>query len=151
MERSTHLSPSDPSLSCGAKEPALAPGGATADPVASLKRASERQARFLRRLIPAFLSECPQLLDTMRQAIDAKDAGKLSLAAHTLKGAVSFLADGPIAEAAWQLEMIDKNGTLDDAAATFAFLDKALAELLPVLAGFAKQPETGSSSPSPAP
>src|SRR5690348_3442263 len=140
MERSTHSSPSDPSLSSGAKEPALTPAGATADLVASLKQASERQVRFLRRLIPPFLSECPHLLDTMRQAIDAKDAGKLTFAAHTLKGAVSFLADGPITEAARQLEGVEKNGTLDDAAATFAFLDKALAELLPVLADFAKQP-----------
>jgi HPt (histidine-containing phosphotransfer) domain-containing protein len=151
MERSTHLSPSDPCLSSGAKESALVGARATADLVASLKQASGRQARFLRRLIPPILSECPQLLHTMRQAIDAKDAGKLTLAAHTLKGAVSFLAYGPITEAAQQLEMMDKNGTLDGAGATFALLDKALAELLPVLADFAKQPDTGSSTPSLAP
>jgi HPt (histidine-containing phosphotransfer) domain-containing protein len=92
------------------------------------------------------LSECPELLNTMRQAIDAKDAGKLNVAAHTLKGAVSFLADGPITEAAGQLETVDTNGIRESAGAAFAFLDKALAELLPVLADFAKQGETGSST-----
>src|SRR2546430_2002631 len=123
MERSTPLPPSDPSLTYGAKGSAPAPAGAPANLIAFLKQASERQARFLRRLIPPFLSECPQLLNTMRQAIDAKDAGKLTFAAHTLKGAVSFLADSPITEAARQLEMMDQNGTLDDAGATFAFLE----------------------------
>jgi HPt (histidine-containing phosphotransfer) domain-containing protein len=151
MEPSTDLSPSDPSATSGARESTRAPSRATADLVASLQQASERQARFLRRLIPLFLLECPQLLHTMRQAIDAGDAAKLTLAAHTLKGTVSFLADGPITEAARQLETRDGNGIRDEARATFAFLDQALAELLPVLVDFANQPERGSSPPSPAP
>jgi HPt (histidine-containing phosphotransfer) domain-containing protein len=151
MEPSTDLSPSDPSLPSGARESALAPARVIADLVASLQQASERQARFLRRLIPLFLLECPQLLHTMCQAIDAGDAAKLTLAAHTLKGTLSFLANGPITEAARQLETMNGNGIRDEARATFALLDKTLAELLPVLADFAKQPERGSSPPSPAP
>jgi HPt (histidine-containing phosphotransfer) domain-containing protein len=118
----------------------LPPARAAADLVAFLRQASERQAWFLRRLIPPFLIECPQLLNAMRRAIDAGDAGQLAFAAHTLKGSVSFLADGPLAEAALRLEAMGTDGVLDGAAAALTFLDSALAELLPVLAEFAKQP-----------
>jgi HPt (histidine-containing phosphotransfer) domain-containing protein len=136
MERSPDLSPSDPSSGAGA----------ATDLLASLRQASGRQARFLRRLIPPFLTECPELLSTMRQAIDAGDADKLHYAAHTLKGAASFLADGPITEAARQLETMDGARIPNDAGAALAFLDQALAEVLPALADFARQPEPGSSA-----
>jgi HPt (histidine-containing phosphotransfer) domain-containing protein len=147
MERSTDVSPPAPSSSSEAKaSTTVPPAGTAADLAASLKQASERQTRFLRRLIPLFMMECPQLLNTMRQAIDARDAGKLNYAAHTLKGASSFIADGAIIEVARQLETMGQCGILDGAGATLAVLEKALAELLPVLAGFVKPPETGSST-----
>src|SRR5262249_14439786 len=128
MERSTDLSPSDPSLPSAAGESARVAVGDTTDLLASLRQASGRQGRFLRRLIPPFLIECPELLTAMRQAVDAGDADKLRYAAHTLKGAVSFLADGPITEAARQLETMDRGRIAVDAGAALAFLDQALAE-----------------------
>src|SRR5437773_12508257 len=79
---------------------------------AALKHAGERQARFLRQLIPCFLSECPELLSAIRQAIAGGDAAQLKYAAHTLKSSLLFLGANAATEAVERLEAMGRDGNL---------------------------------------
>lgn len=106
--------------------------------VPALTHVSERQARFLRELIPVFLIECPQLLSNIRQAIDAKDAAQLKFAAHTLKSSLLFLGDTAAAAPVHRLEAMGRSGDLTEAEAVFTVLTKSLEEMLPTLRDFVK-------------
>ena len=104
-----------------------------------MQRAPERQQKFLRLLIPSFLSECPELTNLIRQAIADGDAARLKTAAHTLKSSLLFLADSVSTDALQRLEAMGRTGDLTGACEACADLDKTLAVLLPVLADFAKE------------
>jgi HPt (histidine-containing phosphotransfer) domain-containing protein len=112
--------------------------GAATEWAAALQRVEGRQARLLRRLIPYFLVECPQLMAAIRQAIVNADAPQLRYAAHTLKGSVAFLADQTVTEVVQQLETMGENGTLAGAEEVYTTLETLMGALLPVLADFAK-------------
>jgi HPt (histidine-containing phosphotransfer) domain-containing protein len=80
-----------------------------------------------------FLGECPKLMDKVRQAAKQYDASLLERAAHTLKGSVGDIAAHQAFDAARTLEMMAREGKLEDADAALASLEVAVDRLLPEL------------------
>jgi HPt (histidine-containing phosphotransfer) domain-containing protein len=113
------------------------------DWAAILARAGERQTRFLRHLIPWFLIECPQQMTAISQAIADGDADRLKYSAHTLKGAMLFLAGNAVTEIVQRLETMGGNQDLVGAGELFPTLERAVNELLPALAEFARSQGSG--------
>jgi HPt (histidine-containing phosphotransfer) domain-containing protein len=70
---------------------------------------------LLRQIAALFLDECPTHLGEIGAAVDARDAERLRVAAHTLKGMVGNLSTGGLYEAAFALETLGAERTLDRA------------------------------------
>lgn len=62
--------------------------------------------KLLQELVGAFLSEVPQLLQTLRSTIDSRDAGSLQATAHQLQGVLRCLHMEQALQLARQLELI---------------------------------------------
>ena len=60
-----------------------------------------------------FVSESQTLLDTIRKAQDAQDAGSLERAAHTLKSSAGLFAAEPLVSAARRIEEKTRKGELE--------------------------------------
>ncbi len=89
---------------------------------------------LLAELIQLFLEEAPQLIQSMRAALQQGDLQALGRNAHSMKGAASnFLAYGT-SSAALRLEQDAKNGDLESAKASLAALEQVVERLLPGLA-----------------
>jgi HPt (histidine-containing phosphotransfer) domain-containing protein len=94
---------------------------------------------LLQELIRIFLDDFPRQLAEIRQAIDAKDAPRLSRAAHSLGGAVANFGAEPAHQAALQLEAISARADMARAAAAAAELEQALERLHPALLAVTKE------------
>jgi PAS domain S-box-containing protein len=84
-------------------------------------------------IIEMFLQECPKLLQGVRQATEQHNASLLERAAHSLKGSVGDIAAPQAFDAARTLEMMARQGNLDDADAALICLEGALNRLVPEL------------------
>ena len=96
---------------------------------------------LLHELIDIFLDECPRHATSIRQAIAARDAATLRLAAHTLKGALRHFGAEHSASLAQSLEDMGKNGSVDSAAPIFAQLEPELRRVIAHLQASAHGPE----------
>jgi two-component system sensor histidine kinase/response regulator len=94
---------------------------------------------LLQELIRIFLDDFPRQLAEIRQAIAAKDASRLSRAAHSLGGAVANFGAKPAHEAALRLEAITARADMARAAAAAAELEQALDQLRPALLAVTKE------------
>jgi len=82
-----------------------------------------------------FVAEVSHRLRKPQEALARQDAPALARAANTLRGSASnFGAPAVVAAAQQQLETLDQQATLGDAAGACAALDAALQELAAVLA-----------------
>jgi len=81
---------------------------------------------LLKEVIGVFLEACPGWQAEIRAAIDAGDASRLRIAAHTLKGAVSHFGARGAYGAAHQLERMGRERKLQGAAAACTALERAL-------------------------
>jgi two-component system sensor histidine kinase/response regulator len=88
-----------------------------------------------------FLEECPELVTQVRTAVASGDADALQQAAHSLKGSVSNFGADAASEAALALELMGRNGELNQAQTGLAALEQALAHIQPALAELAAQAE----------
>jgi PAS domain S-box-containing protein len=70
---------------------------------------------FLGEVIDAFLADAPELLATLRRALDEENGGELRRAAHTLKSNGATLGAATFAELCRTLEHQAKSGELDGA------------------------------------
>ncbi len=70
---------------------------------------------FLRELAGMFLEDCPNLMSSIRESIDGRDAAKLKLAAHTLKGSSGIFNDRLAFEAALAMEHVSRDADWDRA------------------------------------
>ena len=93
-------------------------------------RELEGNTQLLQILIEATLEESPRLMAAIRAAVDAEDAAKLRLSAHTLKGALRYFGETPAYQEAFCLENCAQEGNLLDAAEPSSRLDAALGEVL---------------------
>jgi two-component system sensor histidine kinase/response regulator len=85
------------------------------------------------------LQEAPQLLSALRQAVADRDAKRLRLAAHTLKGSVSHLGAGPLVSSLQHLESAAEATRLDDVGMLAVEVEQGLAQLMPALADFVQE------------
>jgi PAS domain S-box-containing protein len=123
------------------KEEAAVPGEATPPTLAvlnetvALKRVGGDRD-LLRELAGLCLDECPKLMADVREAVARKDAAKLRLAAHTLKGSVATFGADATAAAALRLEEMGRDRQWNGADTAVAALESALGRLTPALAEF---------------
>ena len=88
---------------------------------------------LLKELLQLFAVECPQLLASIREAIDHSDAVLLRRAAHSLKGAVSNFGAPAVVAAAQHLEFLGQHENLLEAPAACARLQETLDRVQPEL------------------
>jgi CheY-like chemotaxis protein/HPt (histidine-containing phosphotransfer) domain-containing protein len=126
IERVTSLQPGpDPPSAPGPGAESLLDG-------ATLLAACGGDPDLLRTLCRSFRANAPAALDRVREAIAARDTGRLREAAHQARGIVSTFS-AQAAEAAQRLENLGAGNQLDSATATLTDLDELLTRLDPLL------------------
>ena len=88
---------------------------------------------MLRDLAEMFFTECPKLMQQIREHIAGADGPELRRAAHTLKGSAHVFGAAAAAEAAHRLEEIGREEAFADAEEALALLEDEVARLLPAL------------------
>jgi two-component system sensor histidine kinase/response regulator len=89
---------------------------------------------LLGEIIAAFRAEAPLLLSDLRQAGLSGDQESLRRAAHTLKGTLRYFGAESVAELAFGVETLSRDGHLPEAIAAAETLDSRVRGLLPALA-----------------
>ena len=69
----------------------------------------------LRRFLSLFIENTPDLLERMRAALEAQDAGALGMAAHTLKGSLLQIGEAAARAQAQQIETMASRNDLSEA------------------------------------
>ena len=88
---------------------------------------------MLRDLAEMFFTECPKLMQQIREHIAGADGSELRRAAHTLKGSAHVFGAEEAADAAHRLEEIGREEAFADAEEALALLEDEVARLLPAL------------------
>lgn len=88
---------------------------------------------FLVELIDVYLNDSPQMIEQMHTGLDAHDIEIVRRAAHSLKSNSASFGAQRLANAARELEMIAKSGSLDGATVKLAAIEAEFTQLLPVL------------------
>jgi len=99
-------------------------------------RSVQGNRALLRAVVQAALDEIPRLMASIRQAVAERDATHLRLSAHTLKGSLRCLGATEGFERAYEIEIMGRDGTLDDAPRALEILETELARVVPVLTGY---------------
>ncbi len=84
---------------------------------------------FLVELLNTLLQEADDALPRLEQAIADGDAEAVKRLAHSLKGAAATMAAGPVRDAAYELEMMGRQGKLGEAPVALARLRQAVRDL----------------------
>jgi HPt (histidine-containing phosphotransfer) domain-containing protein len=77
---------------------------------------------LLREMASLFLQNYPEMLTSIRSAVDAGDANALERSAHTLKGSVGNFSARSAFEAAARLEHLAREGDLEEVGDAYAGL-----------------------------
>src|SRR4029077_11211472 len=93
---------------------------------ASILERLDGSQELLTELIQLISGEAPQLIETMRNALQHGDMRELERSAHSMKGAASNFAAYGTVSAASQLESDAKNGDSESAKASLATLEAAV-------------------------
>jgi len=94
----------------------------------ALDRAGGDEELF-REVAALFVEESPGQMERLRGAVEARDADALAAAAHGLKGSVANFGAEAARQAALRLEMIGREGPLDEAPAALAELETKMSAL----------------------
>jgi DNA-binding response OmpR family regulator len=125
-----------------AADAAAASAGLKVQPAAfDLAAALERvdgDLELMKELAELFLSECPQRMVEIRQAITMRDASKLQQGAHTLKGSVGNFGAREAFEAAQRLEVDGREQHWGQAEQDWAALEEAIRRLKPAFVGLVR-------------
>jgi CheY-like chemotaxis protein len=81
---------------------------------------------LLKELIAVFLHEIPSWMQTLRAALERRDAASLRLTAHAVKGAVDSCGASSAFDAAMLLERIAATGDLGGAPVALAVLERRI-------------------------
>ncbi|MDY7030805.1 MAG: Hpt domain-containing protein [Thermodesulfobacteriota bacterium] len=71
-----------------------------------------------------FVSDYPEMLADIKNAIDISDGPLLSERAHKIKGTLTYLAAIPAASLAYKLEVLGKNGDVERSMNIFYLLEE---------------------------
>jgi two-component system, sensor histidine kinase and response regulator len=101
------------------------------DPIdsASALARLEGDVELLKELVALFLTDLPEMLTSLREAVTAGDANAIERAAHRLKGAVSNFAAQPAFEAVLKLEVSGRDGRLTNTELDFGELEREIHRL----------------------
>ena len=94
---------------------------------------------LLSEVIDIFLTDGPQLMTTIRQAIERRDRGALAAAAHALKGSVGLFGQHGAYEKARRLEQAGKSGDLSGVEEVCGVLEREMTEVQATLGELRKQ------------
>jgi len=98
-------------------------------------------ADLLRQVVEMFLQEdCPRLMGAIQNALAAGDSGGVYRAAHEFKGVVLNFGAGATAHAAKQVEMLGRQGKLEDVTPALNALETEVARLCSALTALAAAP-----------
>jgi CheY-like chemotaxis protein len=114
-----------------------APVEATFDADELLPRLGDDESLLLE-MVEIFAAESPQMLASLRGALEANDPAAVQRAAHTLKGAVSVFGARPATRSAQAIEGMGREGRLDGARYAVAALEQEVERLNHALAAFIK-------------
>jgi len=109
-------------------------------------RAVRGDQRLLRIIVEAAVEEIPRVTAAIREAVTTGNAAKLQLAAHTLKGAIRYFASGQGFEQVRCLEKMGRDKNLEGAEQSLASLEAEVRLLLPALADYLRQNQTGDKA-----
>jgi len=84
---------------------------------------------LLGEVIDIFLTDAPQLMTTIRQAMEARDGAAVAASAHALKGAIGLFVQRGAYQKARDLEQLGKSGDLTSVVEVFASLEREMMEL----------------------
>ncbi len=84
---------------------------------------------LLASLVAMFHEQWPTMLGDIRRGVDAGDAARAGMGAHTLKSAIGIFSQGSAYALALRLEQMGKAKDLADAGAALAELEAALQRL----------------------
>jgi HPt (histidine-containing phosphotransfer) domain-containing protein len=93
----------------------------------------DNDCELLRDIIGIFKQEFPRLLQTLEEAVQARDTKRVAIAAHTLKGMLSNLAASQAAATAARLEQLGRQGDSSELEKVFATFKGDTNELLLLL------------------
>ncbi len=88
---------------------------------------------LLRSLVATFLEESPRLMSSLRKAVAEAAAQGMLQSAHTLKGSLQYLGAERAFRLAFRLEMMAREGKLQEAEETLAALEVEMARVTTVL------------------
>ena len=109
------------------------------DRTAILERV-EGDEDLLEEIVQLFIEDCPRLVGQMEESLREKNAAGLRLAAHTLKGSLSYFGPSQACALACELEILGRDDCLEQAVPFHEALLAKLNELQPVLAGLIRKP-----------
>lgn len=104
-------------------------------PTAMLERLGGDE-ELARQLIELFVAECPRMMATVRDSVNAGDADAVRRAAHAFKGSVGNFTDGGPMTTAFELEQMGRAGSIDDAPAVLRRLEQEVESFLDALRRF---------------
>src|SRR6516165_4859307 len=123
--------------------PAQSPASVPIEDVeAHLLRTTGGNEKLAKSLTKSFLADAPKRLAAIRAALAAKNAAKLDITAHALKGSVAIFGSQAAVAAAKNLEAMGRNRDLSGADAQFHALEAAMKQLQAELLAVAPQDKT---------
>ena len=87
-----------------------------------LREIMDGDEELLNECLEDFVGEYPEMLGSIKDAIDARDPSGLDGSAHAFKGTLQYLAAGEAADITFRLEQMGKDGNLDGADETYRAL-----------------------------
>jgi two-component system sensor histidine kinase/response regulator len=100
----------------------------------------EGDEQLLEEIVQLFIEDCPRLVGQMKDSLREQNAAGLRLAAHTLKGSLGYFEPSRACVLAHELEILGRDGKLEDAAPVYQALVAMIEELQPLLADLIKKP-----------
>jgi len=114
-----------------------------------LQRAMQRlgnDVSLFQEFIGFYEEDYPRLVQSLKKAVDAKDAEGVHQAAHSLKGLVASLGATDVAASASTLERMGRGHDLSEAASTFAKLRSEIDRFNSELASFRNEIQHGQAA-----
>ncbi len=94
---------------------------------------------LLEELVNIFFETSPDMLENIRKALENGDTETLARAAHSLKGSVGTFGARHAYDLAYQLELLAKDGKLEEAAKVKVVLEEEINKLQPALQSLLQQ------------
>jgi CheY-like chemotaxis protein/HPt (histidine-containing phosphotransfer) domain-containing protein len=94
---------------------------------------------LLKEIVGVFLTECPQWIAEVKDAVAVRDPSRLQRIAHTIKGAVDNCGASGAYDAALRLERMGREGDLRGAEQASSALENEFLRVSPVLTAFTRE------------